>query len=62
MRPPPDANWTEYRLPREQCEQEQGIQALNEAPRQRAASAANAELTLLFWGIGHRIRTEVLAG
>ena len=38
------------------------IQALIEASRQRAASAVNAELTLLFWRIGHRIHTEVLAG
>lgn len=37
-------------------------QALIEASRQRAASAVNAELTLLFWRIGHRIHTEVLAG
>lgn len=36
--------------------------ALIEASRQRAASAVNAELTLLFWRIGHRIHTEVLAG
>ncbi|AYN20478.1 PDDEXK nuclease domain-containing protein [Alcaligenes aquatilis] len=38
------------------------IQALIQASRQRAASAVNAELTLLFWRIGHRIHTEVLAG
>lgn len=38
------------------------IQALIEASRQCAASAVNAELTLLFWRIGHRIHTEVLAG
>ncbi|MDM0033424.1 PDDEXK nuclease domain-containing protein [Variovorax sp. J22P271] len=38
------------------------IQDLIEAARQRAASAANAELTLLFWRIGHRIHSEVLAG
>ncbi|PJL68657.1 hypothetical protein B9Y61_11545 [Stenotrophomonas maltophilia] len=38
------------------------IQALIEASRQRAALAVNAELTLLFWRIGHRIHTEVLAG
>lgn len=38
------------------------IRALIEAARQRAASAVNAELTLLFWRIGQRIHTEVLAG
>lgn len=30
--------------------------------RQRAASTVNAELTLLFWRVGQRIHTEVLAG
>jgi hypothetical protein len=38
------------------------IRALIEASHQRAASAVNAELTLLFWRIGQRIHTEVLAG
>ncbi|WP_329006745.1 PDDEXK nuclease domain-containing protein [Pseudomonas aeruginosa] len=38
------------------------IRALIEAAHQRAASAVNAELTLLFWRIGQRIHTEVLAG
>lgn len=38
------------------------IRTLIEASRQRAVSTANAELTLLFWRIGHRIHTEVLAG
>lgn len=38
------------------------IKALIEASRQRAALAVNAELTLLFWHIGQRIHTEVLAG
>ncbi|MBH1409038.1 PDDEXK nuclease domain-containing protein [Pseudomonas fluorescens] len=38
------------------------IRALIEAARQRVASAVNAELTLLFWRIGQRIHTEVLAG
>ncbi|MGJ7546151.1 PDDEXK nuclease domain-containing protein [Variovorax sp. LT1R16] len=38
------------------------IRTLIEASRRRAASAVNAELTLLFWRIGHRIHTEVLAG
>jgi len=38
------------------------IRVLIDAARQRAASAVNAELTLLFWRIGQRIHTEVLAG
>ncbi|EPJ2932184.1 PDDEXK nuclease domain-containing protein [Pseudomonas aeruginosa] len=38
------------------------IRALIEASRQRVASTVNAELTLLFWQIGQRIRMEVLAG
>ncbi|WP_053268320.1 PDDEXK nuclease domain-containing protein [Pseudomonas chlororaphis] len=38
------------------------IRALIEASRQRVVSAVNAELTLLFWRIGLRIHTEVLAG
>lgn len=38
------------------------IRALIEASRQRVASTVNAELTLLFWRIGQRIHTEVLAG
>ncbi|PXB71132.1 DUF1016 domain-containing protein, partial [Pseudomonas aeruginosa] len=38
------------------------IRALIEAARQRAVLAVNAELTLLFWRIGQRIHTEVLAG
>ena len=33
-----------------------------DSARQRAASAVNAELTLLYWRIGHRIQAEVLAG
>lgn len=37
------------------------IRALIEASRQRAASTVNAALTLLFWRIGQRIHTEVLA-
>ncbi|MXI97690.1 DUF1016 domain-containing protein, partial [Escherichia coli] len=36
------------------------IRALIEASHQRAASAVNAELTLLFWRIGRRIHMEVL--
>ena len=38
------------------------IRALIQTSRQRAASTVNAELTLLFWRIGQRIQTEVLAG
>ncbi|WP_302409643.1 PDDEXK nuclease domain-containing protein [Comamonas kerstersii] len=38
------------------------IRALIEASRQRTASTVNAELTLLFWRVGQRIHTEVLAG
>jgi len=38
------------------------IRALIEASRLRAVSAVNSELTLLFWRIGRRIHTEVLAG
>ncbi|ROU07880.1 PDDEXK nuclease domain-containing protein [Lysobacter enzymogenes] len=38
------------------------VQTLIETARQRAVSAVNAELTLLFWRIGQRIHTEILAG
>ncbi|MGE8230286.1 Putative nuclease YhcG [uncultured Comamonas sp.] len=38
------------------------IRALIEAANQRAALAVNTELTLLFWRVGLRIHTEVLAG
>ena len=38
------------------------IRALIEASRQRVTSTVNAELTMLFWRIGQRIHTEVLAG
>lgn len=38
------------------------IKTLIETSHQRAASAVNAELTLLFWRIGRRIHTEVLSG
>ncbi|WP_198927351.1 DUF1016 N-terminal domain-containing protein [Pseudomonas aeruginosa] len=38
------------------------IRALIEAARQRAASAVNIELTMLYWRIGKRIHTEILAG
>jgi hypothetical protein len=33
-----------------------------DAARKQVASAANAALTTLYWQIGHRVRTEVLAG
>jgi predicted nuclease of restriction endonuclease-like (RecB) superfamily len=36
------------------------VRRLIEAARRRAASTVNAELTLLYWRIGERIRTEVL--
>jgi predicted nuclease of restriction endonuclease-like (RecB) superfamily len=36
------------------------VRRLIEAARQRAATSVNAELTLLYWRIGRRIRTEVL--
>ena len=38
------------------------IRALIESARQRATAMVNSELTLLFWRIGRRIYTEVLAG
>jgi len=38
------------------------IRALIEAAQQHATSTVNAALTLLFWRIGQRIHTEVLAG
>jgi hypothetical protein len=38
------------------------IGALIESARQRATAMVNSELTLLFWRIGRRIYTEVLAG
>jgi predicted nuclease of restriction endonuclease-like (RecB) superfamily len=38
------------------------IRSLIQAARQRAAVTVNAELTLLYWEIGYRINTEVLAG
>ncbi|MDP2312856.1 MAG: PDDEXK nuclease domain-containing protein [Pseudomonadota bacterium] len=38
------------------------IRALIDAARRRAAAAVNAELTLLYWRIGQRIRVEVLNG
>lgn len=38
------------------------IRALIEASHQRAALAVNTELTHLFWRVGQRIHTDVLAG
>lgn len=38
------------------------LRALIAASRQRLASAVNAELTRLYWTVGERLRTEVLAG
>jgi hypothetical protein len=38
------------------------IRTLIESARQRATAKVNSELTLLFWRIGRRIYTEVLAG
>lgn len=38
------------------------VRALIEASRLLVTSAVNAELTLLFWRIGHRIHMEVLSG
>lgn len=38
------------------------IRALIEASQQRVISVVNSELTVLFWRIGRRIHTEVLAG
>ncbi|MFM5701044.1 PDDEXK nuclease domain-containing protein [Aeromonas caviae] len=38
------------------------IRTLIEAARQRATSAVNSELTMLYWRIGQRIHTQVLEG
>ncbi len=38
------------------------IQALIDSSRQRAAVAVNAELTMLYWQVGNRIRIELLKG
>ena len=38
------------------------IRTLIEAARSRVATAVNAERTLLYWHIGHRIQVEVLKG
>lgn len=36
--------------------------AMIDAARQQVAIAANAALTVLYWQVGHRVRTEVLEG
>ncbi len=36
------------------------LQQLIRSARERAATAVNAELTMLYWRIGQRLRTEVL--
>lgn len=36
------------------------IRQLIDSARQRAAAAVNAELTLLYWRVGQRIRQDVL--
>ena len=38
------------------------IRKLIDSARQRAAVAVNVELTLLYWQVGQRIRTELLKG
>ena len=38
----------------------QDIVSLVHAAKQRAAVAVNAELTLLYWHVGQRIRQEIL--
>lgn len=38
------------------------IRTLIEVARQRATSAVNSELTMLYWRIGLRIHTQVLEG
>jgi predicted nuclease of restriction endonuclease-like (RecB) superfamily len=38
------------------------LRALIAASRQRLAGAVNAELTRLYWAVGERLRSEVLAG
>jgi predicted nuclease of restriction endonuclease-like (RecB) superfamily len=40
----------------------QEIRQLIDDAKQRAAIAINAEITLLYWQIGHRIHTEILQG
>jgi hypothetical protein len=38
----------------------QDIKSLIEQSRQRAASVVNAEITLLYWNVGKRIKTDIL--
>jgi hypothetical protein len=38
----------------------QDIKTLIEQGRQRAASAINAEISLLYWNVGKRIKTDIL--
>ena len=38
------------------------LRALIAASRQRLAGAVNAELTRLYWTVGHRLASEVLGG
>jgi DUF1016 N-terminal domain len=38
------------------------LRVLIASSRQRLAGAVNAELTRLYWNVGHRLRTEVLGG
>ena len=40
----------------------QEIVSLVHTAKQRAAVAVNAELTLLYWSVGQRIRQEILKG
>jgi len=40
----------------------QDIRQLIDSAKQRAATSLNAELTRLYWQIGHRIQTEILQG
>jgi predicted nuclease of restriction endonuclease-like (RecB) superfamily len=40
----------------------QEIRQLIDAAKHRAAISINAEITLLYWQIGHRIQTEILQG
>jgi len=38
------------------------LRTLIASSRQRLAGAVNAELTMLYWSVGERLRTEVLGG
>ena len=40
----------------------QDVVSLVHTAKQRAAIAVNAELTLLYWSVGQRIRQEILKG